>query len=160
MMELINKLGLTANDLKKFPKPKAIYTDFRRTVVYDIDREQMNILKSIISFQKARNLTEEKQQLIMFLENDRPTFQGSCYLEIFFKIAIEVKRQNKKLSIPYRPFTKASRMKNSEIVQFDFLKGINEADNSNESDQYYEEDDQDYEEDEDVEYLVQKFKLL
>ena len=107
---------MTQEDINKFTQPNAIHKKYRRTVIYEMTKYQLDLFTIIVSFPENVLTVKDKQKaLIMFLDK-RPEFQANNYITIWFKIAHEFYKNNyTKLLIDNVEFQKAQRCVNNQL---------------------------------------------
>ena len=161
---IINRLGMTQEDLKLFTPPRALYQHYQRSLIYNLNKSQIDLFLNIVQFDKRdRTVDQRRRMLIMYLDT-HPQFQDANYIFIWFKLAEEYLRQRRKIIIQHTEFINYDRTEQHVgcFMSFAQKKPIisNEEDESSETRDptYLEYDDE--EEDSDIRDLIFRVKSL
>ena len=112
---------MTQDNIHKFTEPNSIHKNYRRTVIYEMTKYQLDLFTIIMTFPDNVLTVKDKQKaLIMFLDK-RPEFQSNNYITIWFKIAHEFYKNNyTKILIENVQFQKAQRCVNNNNLEMSF----------------------------------------
>ena len=162
---IIQKLGMTKQDLDLFVPPRAIYQKYCRSVIYDLNKVQLDLFMNIVEFDKTdKTVDQRRRALIMFLECNT-IFQDTNYIFIWFRIAEEFIKKGKKIIIKHREFQNYNRTEqhNNYTMSFSQKKNIQmykDEEDDESSDPTYLQYDSDEEEDPDIRNLIFGMKSL
>lgn len=114
--QVAKELNMTQEDINKFTQPNAIHKKYRRTVIYEMTKSQIDLFTIIMTFpDNVLTVKDRQRALIMFLDK-RPEFQANDYFTIWFKIAHEFyKNCYTKILIENVQFQKAQRCDNHQL---------------------------------------------
>lgn len=110
--QMISELGLKPEDLQKLMQPKAIHNKYRRNIIYDMSKDQIDLFNNICAFPENAQTVKEKQKLlIMFLEKNEK-FQDNNYISIWFRLAHEFYLNHKQeIETDFKPASKCQNTK-------------------------------------------------
>ena len=136
--QVAKELNMTQEDINKFTEPNAIHKKYRRTVIYEMTKYQLDLFTIIVTFPDNVLTVKDKQKaLIMFLDK-RPEFQANSYITIWFKIAHEFYKNNyTKLLIENVEFQKAQRCVNNQLEMSFSNRATNPLQSGSESESGY-----------------------
>lgn len=126
IQQVINELQMTEEDIRIFSKPKALYKNYTRRLIYDMDKYQLNLFQNVATFPAhIKTVNQRHKVLIMFIEKNRK-FIDDNYISIWFRMAHECYLTGKKVSIQEFPFEKASRVSNDQypVMSFNIKNNI------------------------------------
>ena len=164
MMNIAKQLQMTNDDLLKFTEPKAIYPHYQRRLVYDLNKNQIDLFDNLLIFPSShsRTVKEKKEVMIMFLEQN-PKFQDISYIHIWFRIAEDYLNTKCRIKVPYIPFVAATRGRTPVNTQMSFFNSnrsnLTQNYNRNEVCDDYDNNDED-EEINELSFLMTKLSIM
>ena len=83
--QVINELQLNVDDLSIFTPPKRRYNKYDRNIIYEMSKQQFDILQNVIEFPENITKVKDMQKCLITYLDSHPKFQDMDYRHIWIR---------------------------------------------------------------------------